>query len=121
MFLNESEEPVEATYQFPTDPDQQTAVSRITFQLDDKTVEGKVIAKEKAQERYDDAIAGGNAAMMVKENEKDKDLLEMNIGGIQPAQEVKVTVTLLKHLEIEAGAYCLRVPTSYFLKSGSKT
>jgi len=118
--VNELEDPIEATYQFPTDPDQLTVVSKMIFELGDKTVEGKVVSKENAEERYDDAIAGGNAALMVKENEKDKNLLEMKIGGIQPAQEVKVTITLLKRLEIEAGAYCLRVPTSYFIRSGSK-
>lgn len=42
----------------------------------------------------------------------------MKVGGIQPAQEVTVTLTLLKLLEVEAGAYCLRVPTAYFLRSG---
>ena len=120
MFINELEEPVEATYQFPTDPDQHTVVSKVLFQLGDKEVEGKVIGKEKAQERYDDAIAGGNAALMVQESAKDKDLLEMQIGGIQPAQEVRVTVQLLKQLEVEAGAYCLRVPTAYFIKYGNQ-
>lgn len=120
MFINELEEPVEATYQFPTDPDQHTVVSNVLFQLGDKEVEGKVIGKEKAQERYDDAIAGGNAALMVQESAKDKDLLEMQIGGIQPAQEVRVTVQLLKQLEVEAGAYCLRVPTAYFIKYGNQ-
>ena len=118
MFINDSEEPVEATYQFPTDS--QTVVSRLHFQLGDRSVEGRVQSKEKAQERYDDALAGGNAAVLVKENEKDKDLLEMKVGGIQPAQEVTVTLTLLKLLEVEAGAYCLRVPTSYFLRSGGE-
>ena len=120
VFINELEEPVEATYQFPTDPDQHTVVSKVLFQLGDKEVEGKVIGKEKAQERYDDAIAGGNAALMVQESAKDKDLLEMQIGGIQPAQEVRVTVQLLKQLEVEAGAYCLRVPTAYFIKYGNQ-
>ena len=43
----------------------------------------------------------------------------MTIGGIQPAQEVKVTVQLLKRLEIEAGAYALRIPTAYFIKFGN--
>ncbi len=85
VFLNELDVPVEATYKFPTDPDQHTIVSRVRFELGDKEVEGKIIAKEKAQEKYEDALAGGNAALMVKESEEDKDLLEMQIGGIQPA------------------------------------
>ena len=46
MFLNDSEDPVEATYQFPTDP--HTVVSRLHFQLGDRSVEGRVQSKEKA-------------------------------------------------------------------------
>ena len=118
-FLNETDEVVEATYMFPTDPDEHTVVSRVMFALGDKTVEGKVIEKQKAHEKYEDALASGNAAVMVEESDKDKDLLKMSIGGIQPAQEVNVRIQLLKHLEIEAGAYCLRVPTSYFIKFGN--
>lgn len=83
---------VEATYMFPTDPDEHTVVSRVMFVLGDKTVDGKVIEKQKAHEKYEDAIASGNAAVMVEESEKDKDLLKMSIGGIQPAQEVNVRI-----------------------------
>jgi hypothetical protein len=32
-----------------------------------------------------------------------------------------VTVQLLKRLEIEAGAYALRIPTSYFVKYGNNS
>jgi len=54
---------------------------------------------------------------MVQEDEADKDLLKMQIGGIQPGQEVIVKVVLVKLLDIEASAYCLRVPTSYVIKN----
>ena len=47
-FVNELETPVEATYKFPTDPDQHTVISRVFFELGDKVVEGKVTEKEKA-------------------------------------------------------------------------
>ncbi|CDW82813.1 UNKNOWN [Stylonychia lemnae] len=115
VFLNELQEAVEATYEFPTDPD--VVVSRLVIEMDDRVIEGKIIEKEKAQEKYDDAIAGGNAAVLVKEKDQNKDLLQMTIGGINSQQEVKVNIQMIKHLQIEAGAYCLRIPTSYFIKS----
>lgn len=65
MFVNELDSPVDATYRFPTDPDENTVVSRLIFELGEKTVEAKIMAKERAQERYDDALAGGHAAVMV--------------------------------------------------------
>ena len=76
--------------------------------------------KECSKERYEDAISSGNAAVIVEESEKDKDLLKMTIGGIQPAQEVTVKIQLIKKLEIEAGAYALRIPTAYFIKFGNE-
>ncbi len=48
VFMNELDTPVEATYQFPTDPDQNTVVSRVQFQLGDKIVESKITEKVKA-------------------------------------------------------------------------
>jgi Ca-activated chloride channel family protein len=80
--MNELDQPVEAKYSFPTDPD--IIVSKLRIELGDREVEGKVMEKGKAQEKYDDAIAGGNAAVMVKEKEENHDLLEMMIGGINP-------------------------------------
>jgi Ca-activated chloride channel family protein len=78
--MNELDTPVEATYQFPTDPD--GVLARLTIETGNKIVEGKVKEKEKAQYQYQDALADGNAAVMVQEDEKDKDLLKMSIGGI---------------------------------------
>ena len=46
VFLNELESTVEATYQFPTDPD--SVVSRLIIELGDRVVEGRVHEKEKA-------------------------------------------------------------------------
>jgi hypothetical protein len=40
--------------------------------------------KEKAKEKYEDAISRGNAAVMAEESEKSKDILKMTVGGIQP-------------------------------------
>ena len=112
VFVNDSKHQVEATYRFPTNPS--TVVSGLLFQVGDRTVEGRVQKKQRAKERYDDAVAGGHIAMIVEESEKNQ--LEMKVGGIQPAQEVTVTLTLLKILEVEAGAYCLKVPAAYFLR-----
>ncbi len=66
--------------------------------------------KEKAKQKYEDAISRGNAAVMVEESEKSKDILKMTVGGIQPQQEVSVTVQILQVLEVESGAYQLRIP-----------
>lgn len=52
-------------------------------------VESKIQEKAKAQERYDDAISAGNAALLFENSDKEE-FLKMTIGGIQPMQEVVV-------------------------------
>ena len=59
-------------------------MGELVVEVGDKKVKGKVKEKEHAKEDYEDALAGGNAAVMLEEHEKDKDLIKMTIGGIQP-------------------------------------
>jgi hypothetical protein len=37
--------------------------------LDEKTIEAKIMMNEKAQEKYDDSMAAGNMATILKESE----------------------------------------------------
>ena len=41
--------------------------------------------KEKAKDKYDDEIARGNAAVLVSENELDKEVLQILVGNILPS------------------------------------
>lgn len=52
--------------------------------LGDKTIEAKVMEKEKAEEKYDDAIAAGNMAALLAEKNEDADMHEVNIGHVLP-------------------------------------
>lgn len=60
----EEESSIEISYQFPKVKDQVIAAMKVT--VGDKTIEAKIMEKEKAQEKYDNAIASGNAAAMLK-------------------------------------------------------
>lgn len=50
----------------------------------DKTVETKVMEKEKAEAKYDDAAAAGNFAALLQESKADLDLHQVDIGTILP-------------------------------------
>eukprot|EP00352_Strombidinopsis_acuminata_P007545 CAMPEP_0176370518 /NCGR_PEP_ID=MMETSP0126-20121128/24048_1 /TAXON_ID=141414 ORGANISM="Strombidinopsis acuminatum, Strain SPMC142" /NCGR_SAMPLE_ID=MMETSP0126 /ASSEMBLY_ACC=CAM_ASM_000229 /LENGTH=70 /DNA_ID=CAMNT_0017729595 /DNA_START=263 /DNA_END=475 /DNA_ORIENTATION=- len=64
-FTNErTEEPVEVTLEFPCD--KKTLISKMMAQIDDKVVNGKVEKKERAEQKYDDAIASGNTATLME-------------------------------------------------------
>lgn len=81
VFLNELETPVEATYQIPIDQDKNVVVAGLNFQIGEKLVESKIQVKAKAKEKYDDAISGGNAAVLAEDSDDEKHL-KMTIGGI---------------------------------------
>lgn len=81
-YINFGQSPIEAVFYFPLDPE--IAVSRLIITIEDKVIVGEVIEKEKAQQKYDDAMARGDTAVKVQEDEKKKDTLKMEVGGIMP-------------------------------------
>ena len=86
--------PVEVTYRFPKMKN--SFISRLTVSIgDDRVIEGKVLEKEKAKEKYDDAIAAGHGAVMLKEDEENQELYEMCLGNIQPGQKALVKINIL--------------------------
>lgn len=82
-------------------------------------VESKIQGKAKAKEKYDDAISGGNAAVLAEDADDEKHL-KMTIGGIQPMQEVTVKLQIIKKLNIEEGSFALRIPAAYFINFGKE-
>ena len=58
-------------------------------QIGDSTkVKSKVIKKEKAEEKYSDAISSGNAAIFTAVDEYDKNKIIVHLGNIPPKQEL---------------------------------
>ncbi len=49
---------------------------------DDRVVEAKVMEKKKAEENYEDAIAGGHSAMMMNVDMDNKDMYKLDLGNI---------------------------------------
>lgn len=103
---------MEVTLKFPTEPDH--ALGNLTIQIGDNIIEGKVMKKEKAKERYEDAIASGNTAVMAEEKDDETDVVRLKVGNLLSGQEAVVRFRFLTMLKIECGAYVLKVPQSFF-------
>ena len=58
IYVNPSDHSIECSYEFP--PEAETLLSKLIVTTEDKVIEAKVEAKEKAQEKYEDILAGGN-------------------------------------------------------------
>ena len=78
----------------------------------DKTIEAKILEKEKAKEKYDDAIAAGNSAALM--NETSQEMLSLQIGNLLPGQEAKVEMEIIQQVEIKEGAFDFVFPYKYF-------
>ena len=103
---------VEVSYKFKIP--EEVVVSNMTIQIDDKIIEAKVMEKEKAQNKYDDAIAAGNLASLARETVSKDKFIELDVGNILPGQEARIEMTLIQPLSSENGAINFQVPLSYF-------
>lgn len=68
-YVNTSEiSPIECTYIFPVDDCQ--ILTKFEAFIDGNIIKTEVKSKERAQQIYDDAVAGGNTAVLVERSKK---------------------------------------------------
>ena len=92
IYLNKLQNPIECIYQFPVD--KTFAVSDVTIEIGDKVIQTKIMEKEEAKQLYLDQTAAGNTAAMVSYDEEVSDILQLNLGSVQPDTVVKVCVKM---------------------------
>ena len=79
------ENPIECTFEFPLDD--QTLVSRLVAQIDDRVIEAKVKEKEEAKQQYSDAVASGNTAVYAERSKvKSEEAITLLLGNLLPHQ-----------------------------------
>jgi len=80
---NDEGKPIEVTYKFPKIKN--SVVSKMTISVgDDRVIEAKIMEKKKAEEKYEDSVAAGHNAVMLKEDKDSCEMYDMSIGSIQP-------------------------------------
>ena len=78
---------------FPIEKDH--ALGKLTIQIGNTIIEGKIMSKVKAEEKYEDAMAGGHTAVMAQESEEQPDMVKVKVGNLLPLQEAIVHFQLL--------------------------
>lgn len=107
-----TDSPLECTFEFPiTD---KSAMTRLRALIGDKIVEAAIKEKEEAKEKYDDAIAAGNTAILAEESEKKHNAITLKLGNLLPGQTAVLTLSLTEEVEIVGGSYCYNLPGSFF-------
>jgi len=89
--VKEEEKSIEISYKFPKVADQIIAGMKVS--IGDKTIEANIMEKEKAQDKYDNAVSSGNQAALMKEAKGE--FLELQIGNIKPGQTATIEITIV--------------------------
>ena len=112
-YVNEdAESAIECAYEFPLDKD--TVVSRLSAKIGDKEVEAKIKEKERAKEVYEDAVAGGNAAVFAEKKRDDAESMRIALGGIPPLQGAQLSMQLIISLPVENSSYTFKLPADFY-------
>ena len=64
--------------------DEDYALGKMSIILGDNLVEGKIMQKGVALEKYEDAVARGDTAVMAEENANDPDTISIKVGNLLP-------------------------------------
>jgi hypothetical protein len=105
-YVNASNESaMECTFEFPLSD--KSIVHKLVAVIGDKVVEATIREKEEAKQRYEDAIAGGHAAVLA---EKKKDAISLKIGNLLPGESATINFSMIEDLEIVGGAWGYTLP-----------
>jgi Ca-activated chloride channel family protein len=85
-YRNEEQVNIEAVYTFPLPLD--AVLLDLQVEIGGRVLKGVVVEKKAAEEKYEDAIAAGDAAVMLEQLEPG--LYTMNVGNILPNEDATI-------------------------------
>ena len=88
-YRNDERVNIEAVYTFPLPLD--AVLLELQVEIGGRVLKGVVVEKHSAEEQYEDAVASGDAAVMLEVIEPG--LYTMNVGNLLPQEQVKITFT----------------------------
>lgn len=107
-FKNSHQSPLLVTYQLPLPAD--GAVSGFSFHIGETRVVGEVDRKQRAKERFEEAIASGKTAALLEQDRSS--LFTQQVGNIPPGQEIVCEVIVDQPLTwLPEGSWEWRFPT----------
>lgn len=108
-FVNDSADPLQATYQFPLPAD--AAVGGYAFTMNGRRVLGQIERAAEARKRFEEAVLEGRTAGLVEQRRSS--LFTQEIGNIPPGAEVRCELEIDQKLRwVEDGQWEWRFPTT---------
>ncbi|MDR1855330.1 MAG: VIT and VWA domain-containing protein, partial [Azoarcus sp.] len=106
-FYNPGEKNIEVVYDFPLPWN--AVLLGVDVVLGDKRLTGAVVEKKEAEARYEDAIADGDAAIMLEKRYDGS--YGINLGNLAAGESCVVTLRYAQLLRFEQGGLRLAVPS----------
>lgn len=106
-FCNPGKENVELVYTFPLPWG--AVLLGVDVVLGDKRLAGTVVQKQEAEAGYEEALADGNAAIMLERNHDGSHTL--NLGNLAAGEHCSITLRYAQTLRFEQGGLRLLIPT----------
>ena len=103
---------LEATYEFHLE--KHTLLAELRAELNGKIVEAQVREKEKARERYEDAVAAGDTAVLAERDEDKQEVMNIKLGNLLPEQTLRLKIKIISQLEIKQSSYYYELPMGLY-------
>ena len=95
----DGDRPIECTFKFELA--EKTVVSKLVATINEKTVQAVIKEKQEAKEKYDDAIAAGNAAVYAETTQKILGQeITLLLGNLPSGQEAVIDVQMAMQLPV---------------------
>ena len=107
-FCNEEPTPIEAVYRFPLD--ESASVCGFTAVVGDRRIDGRVMERDQAFDRYDDAMADGDGAFLL--DQERPNVFSASVGNLEPGAEVTIEITYVTLAKREGDSVRLMLPTT---------
>jgi Ca-activated chloride channel family protein len=101
QFQNPFTEKIEAVYMFPLP--QNAAVDDMTMIVGERTVRGRILAREEARIVYEAAKSSGQVAGLL--DQERPNIFTQSVANILPGEQVKITISYVETLSYVNGAY----------------
>ena len=110
-YKNNNNAPVELSIIYPLR--KEINFRKFTINVNGKKSVSKIFPKEKADEKYTDAMAGGNIGILSKYVEEEPNSYSINIGNVQPNSTVELTSEFIQFISSDDMSFCFSVMTNY--------
>ncbi|XP_060064448.1 von Willebrand factor A domain-containing protein 5A-like [Ylistrum balloti] len=110
LYLNESDEPVEANFTFPLDTS--NAVYRFQAEIDGRVIVAECQEKSEARDTYQQAVESGHTALLLEEHDDTNDVFVCRVGNLPPKERALLKICYVSELPHDpSGALRFTLPT----------